>query len=422
MQYETIYFVPKNGATDIGRTLSYEWREMPAGGDPYYEKIVLYYPAGRWMALQRGLGITRIIEGGQTAQNWSLSGNFPSAWISQGMTFYANPNPGISTFTYGQFVPAYDVSWGDINGIMMGEKIDGLLGVLPGQSLWTSGPQSKASMIMMGTHGGYAGHQLLYSSGASIYGTGAFFADVLGVIRETGGASGNPIDGLLIGLYADGQGKVGALKGEWTGYSYPKIGMWETAVSDTAAYIYRDGTLKDIAGGAVNAGNLTDHLISSGIGLGTNGTFYGTFGGSGYISTPVGVTGRTYFLDDQPDWGIFRLMVGAMNYYEKPSGTGTSFSATLFGDGGFGRYKENSYHDLGMWYANLSSGTWENEKLAGAFTGEFVTLLKKGTIEGKLLGTYEGKGSWQAVGAGTWAKAQDVYFGSEIWGKNYTLT
>jgi len=424
LQYEAIYFVPQGGGPDIMRTFSHEKVEIPGSDGSYYDKGVPYFPTGKWMALEKGNGITQVIGGGDTDPNWSLAGDTPSAVISQNLSFFANPDPGTSTFTYGVFVPAYDVMWEGVNGIMVGNEIEGRLGVLAGQDLWTSAPSNKASMVMMGTHGEYSGHELVFMSGYSDFGKGAFFADVLGIIRKTDAASGNPMDGLLIGLYADGEGKVGVLKGEWTGSSYPEIGMWEAGGGATAA-IYRDGTLKDFTGSSVTPDDLiSSRVLMGAFGLGTNSTLYGTFDGSGYVRTPVGIIGRTYSLDDQPDWGIFRLTAGLVNEYDKPAGTGTGWSGTLFGDGTFGRYPGSSpYNDLGMWYADLTSGTWENGKITGNFAGEFVTLLKKGAIEGRLLGTYDGNGtSWQAVGAGTWSKSEEVYFGSEIWGKSYVLT
>jgi len=103
----------------------------------------------------------------------------------------------------------------------------------------------------------------------------------------------------------------------------------------------------------------------------------------------------------------------------------------LSGSGEFGQYLPTEttigYWDMGFWTATVPDGTWSGNRLNGTLSGEFLTFKKYGTIEGELLGTYDGDHSWQAVGAGTWQKQSLVtnegtlYFSSAVGGRIYDL-
>jgi len=413
--YEVSYFQPEGYTVPLEKSWSFETKTI-IGNDLMQETFkAVYYPSGKWITVKQGEGITHVVDGGVIHSTWDLSTEPPRGYIGDNLSFVDNPYPGTSTFTYGQYVSSLSSEWTGVNGLLIGNNFTGALGVLPGQDLWSSGPENTASMVMMGTHGKYSGNQLFFTQGYSVTGTGAFVTDATGIIREKGLSAGNPLDGLLIGFYGDNAGKVGVLKGEYTGYSYPDLGMWETEKGS----IYRDGILRDKSVSGINSENLKDSLVESALGIGINNALYGTFDGGGYVKARAGIFGHTYHLSGEPDWGIFRLTASLLNSYDKPA-QATSWEATLFGNAGFGR--DNTYVDLGYWYANLTAGSWQDGKLTGNLAGEFLTLLKKGVIEGKLLGGYDGNGSWQAVGAGTWRKEKDVYFGSEIWGQSFNIS
>jgi len=213
----------------------------------------------------------------------------------------------------------------------------GRLGVLEGQSLWTSSDTAKADVIMMGTHGSYQGDQLFVTSGSGTTGEGAIAFDLLGVIKTTSNAALNPLQGLIIGFYADPGNKVGVLRGQFYGSSYPNLGMWESAEESGAAVIYRDQTLRGLTSPLNSPSDLPSRIVEGAVGgIGTNSTLYGTFGSQGSIYTPVGIVGRTYTIAGEPGWGIFRLVNALASTYTKPVGSGDAWSGTLFGDAVFG--------------------------------------------------------------------------------------
>ncbi|HOS77823.1 MAG TPA: hypothetical protein PLL15_07240, partial [Syntrophales bacterium] len=286
-------------------------------------------------------------------------------------------------------------------------------------------------------HEAYNGSQIFGAKMAYDGGTGGAFVGALtGIIRDTDAteaASENPLDGLIIGLYAAPDGKAGVLKGNFTGTSYTGINMWETADTAGAATLYRDAAF--VALGKLSYFDTPSELLDPSnlfqgvIGAGIDSAIHGTFGGSGSIASPMGIMGQTLSLSAQPCWGIFTLQIGMDNTYANP--TATDWSATLFGSGVFGKYPAGygPYGDWGYWYANLGSGTWTGGKMTGTLGGSgfftdsaFVTHMKVGTLEGSLLGTYDASGtSWQATAAGSYNKTQDVLFSSEIWGRSYKL-
>ncbi len=64
---------------------------------------------------------------------------------------------------------------------------------------------------------------------------------------------------------------------------------------------------------------------------------------------------------------------------------------------------------------DVSDGSWGENRLAGDLSGRFLTLTKKGTLEGEILGTYSDQPKhWQAVSLGTWQAGGALSFSSYL--------
>lgn len=438
LKYETVYFMKSVGGTyvavDQSKVIGFEkiQKIMSPGmaGEFVYTDESHYYPNNRWVLIEKGNGVTRATSSGTTgtlAPVPVLSNDPPATPFFTTAGIVANTNPGVTAFTYSDYVKSYETDWLNTNAAVWNGNFTGILGGLSGQSLWTSSSAAKTNVILMGTNDAYSGSQMFdtamsYSSSIA----GAFAGSVTGIIRDTSATGANPLEALAIGIYVDSANKAGIVKGNIAGTSYKSINMWESNDTPGAATLYRDDILNnftttvtpltllstDVSGGYTN-------LARGVMGAGVNSGLYGTFGGLGSIQSPVGVMGHTVALLDQPGWGYFDLKIGAANTYSKPAGSPNTWTATLFGNGMFGKYS-STYADTGYWYTDLTAGTWADSRLAGTITGEFLTFKKKGTLEGALLGTYDTT-SWQATAVGAWQKTQDVTFSSEIVGNSLQL-
>lgn len=435
LTYEVIYFMKKNADgsySSVAQPQVFGFEQIQrVGGAPQseftYKDEYHYYPVNRWLVLQKGNGVTRATGSGRTNSLVPvpvLSAAPPVTPFFDTAKIVANTTPGTTTFAYDKYVKSFESAWMDTNAAVWNGSFNGILGGLPGESLWTPDSGAKTGLLLMGTHDAYVGSQIFDTAMSySLTGAGAFAGNVTGIIRDTGPTGENPLEGLAIGIYVDSAGKAGILKGNLAGVSHQGINMWET----TTATLYRDDTLRNFSTSvtptgllATDAGGGYTNLFRGAVGAGVNSGIYGTFGDSGYIKSAVGISGHTLSLVDRPHWGYFDVKIGATNTYAKPAGS-SAWTATLFSSGMFGKY--GNYADTGYWYAGLTSGAWADNRLSGVLAGEFLTFKKKGTVEGLLLGTYDGatSGAWQATSVGTWQKTQDVYFSSEIWGKSYTL-
>lgn len=428
LRYETVYFKYGDPETyNPTTTIGFEWAEREGAGDTYKDEYH-YYPSGKWVKITKGQGITHTAGSGDTSGD--LVFDPPNQYTNFNATIVSGTTPFVS---YNNYVASFSTAW-NTNALIQNGAFTGILGGLNKYSLWISNsdPECKTNLILMGSHDAYNGSQIFGTSmsyDGSGTNNGAFYGALAGIIQDTDPAAAyreNPLTGLAIGLYVDPSGNAGVLKGNFTGKSYTGINMWESNDETGAATLYKYST-KFIATEQqkMSVSDVAEANIFTGdIGPGINSAVYGTFGGSGLIRSPFGLMGRTYSIASQPDWGVFTMQVGLANTYENPSAA-TSWSATLFGSAMFGKYDASygTYADLGYWYTDLTSDTWTGGKMTGTMNGEFLTLLKKGTIEGSLLGTYDGttSGIWQATAAGTYGKTQDVSFSSEIWGDSHAL-
>lgn len=424
LSYEIDYFVPDGGTYDAARMIAYE--DVEVAGDGYgYDDEYQYLPFGKWLLVRKGMGVTHPEGAGltPTGLDWSV----PSTWPHFTGTVVTNPAvpfPGSG----GNYVKAIDWNW-ETNALVRGGAFTGLLGGLPGQSLWSSDSGHRTGLVLMGSHDAYAGSQLfgsMMSYDGSVDENGAYIGALTGIIQDANpvDASGeNHLEGLIVGIYVDPDGNAGILKGDVTGTSYQGINMWEAP--EGSATLYRHAA--NLASG-LSASALAENLFVGYLGAGINSGIHGTFaGGAGSFDSPMGILGLTLSL--QPDWGIFSLQIGMDNTYTNTGAT--AWTGTLFGSGVFGQYGTTvPYADLGYWFAKFPSGTWNGGKLTGDFGGgifftdsAFVTHKKVGTLEGSLLGTYDGgtSGAWQAASTGTYVKTKDVLFSSEIWGNSYNL-
>jgi len=168
LEYEVHYFVPQGGSANARRTLSFESAEWNTA----VSDEVTYFPSGNWVNLEKGNGVTHPIGSDVTLVGTDLTTDPPQAILSNGLAFVTNYNPGVTSFTESNYVSTNTSEWTNTNGLLVGDRFTGRLGVLPGQSLWTSSPDAKAGLIMMGTHGSYQGDQLFVTSGSGTDGRG----------------------------------------------------------------------------------------------------------------------------------------------------------------------------------------------------------------------------------------------------------
>jgi hypothetical protein len=272
---------------------------------------------------------------------------------------------------------------------------------------------------------------------------GAYLTFISG--RDLGAAAnGDLLDGVNYGLYENPDGsEAGVLIGDLSGFSYTN--MWEAegtlyrvpkttgtpGIFDPANLLARDaeGNWLNIAWGNIQ-GAFDD--------VGTHGGFTGS--ATSWIDGLSSGFGWTAAIASQPDWGIFNAANGLSNFYHKPTGTSSEWSAKIVGWCEMGsypykpssEYAGGSFSDLGRFIMNVGtvSSDWADGLISADIDGTFLTYNKLGSISGRLLGTYsvleyiEGieNGSWQAVTAGTWDKTAPVYFSSDIQAGLYDLS
>jgi len=438
LRYEINYFAPADVTTypyDVRRTIAFESYRIINGGNIEYH----YFPNGKYVPVMKGMGVTFETESIDTPSTTDFSSNPPVTPISGSVNIVDNTpgsatlidgvvvvTPGtVSSLTSAQHVKSFYSEWPSTNALVQNGAFTGILGGLNNVSLWNSSSENKTNLILMGNHNAYNGSQIFGTSMGGIIGTGGYLGVLTGIIQDTDATtaySENPLEGLIVGLYVDPNGNAGVLKGNFTGASYTgSVNMWESTDALGSATLYRYST---------NAYSLSPSALSAyfrgNIGAGINSAMHGTFGGSGWIDTPMGLMGQTFSIGSTPCWGIFSMQIGLANTFSKPAGSSDAWTAALLGSGEFGNYptySSGTYRDLGYWSANITAGTWTGGKLTGILAGDFLTHKKIGTLEGSLLGTYDGttSGIWQAAAAGTYVKTRDVLFSSEIWGNHYAL-
>ena len=151
-------------------------------------------------------------------------------------------------------------------------------------------------------------------------------------------------------------------------------------------------------------------------------SFGGNFDNDGASIGGAGTGGQTMFIRDQ-DWGILSTHLGYDSAFGDPAGE-TGWSGGFSGGAGFGQYQRSgqTHYDEAVIYADVTSGTWANGNLSADLNGKFMTMTKRGTIEGKVFGSYAtDPNQWQAMAMGEWHKTDDLTFSSAFDGFGYKL-
>jgi|GEM_PF-2045205 len=224
------------------------------------------------------------------------------------------------------------------------------------------------------------------------------------------------LEGMLISLYLanDSDGSAGILEGSFTGASY-QISDYEIMFESTSGSIR--ATKK-----AVGYGDTYSTQTNS-----IGGNFLGTFGGTtitGYMYQDYGIYGISYgylgsytawlrnAAEIDETWGIFNMELGGW-YYDTPS---NNWKLNLGGK----RWRELEEYEY--WIAKVQGSQWSDEggmgnRIAGDFVyGRYMTPTSLGTINGKLLGSYDTYelGTWEAIALGTFEKTNDLVFSAAI--------
>ncbi|MCK9274770.1 MAG: FecR domain-containing protein [Syntrophales bacterium] len=241
--------------------------------------------------------------------------------------------------------------------------------------------------------------------------TGAYMGLIAG-IHHHGNLKGN-----LIGLYVDSDGYGGYLRGTLEGAAYKDVHMFEMDGFLTRNPVTYVGIApQDLIMNELFHSSSEGEFKVSGS-LGSNGIimtgapdylYY-----SGYFQSASLVYESTTGAPPAGSWGVYSAVMGGI--FENPDAA-TRFTSEAGGFAGFGTictadgYGGFTYiPDEGYWLGSLG-GVWENGKIEGILTGEFMTHTKMGALSGDILGTYSGisTGAWEAVSTGTFEKTIDL--------------
>ena len=276
-------------------------------------------------------------------------------------------------------------------------------------------------------------------------GIGSFTGDIMGISSELWSAAASAPSAITFsGQYTSPGDPVTMFKSPLSG-SFTDGGTYSGIFSGDEAgargfiyalYINPDetelGILKGDFSGTVDtangwSGTMYPATISTNTGTVTNANFLtslgngdleverlaGSFSGSSGVDIKAYGFGNTSYLKGY-DWGIFDMAFGYATYDENAASS--AWSGSFGGHGVFGE------KDGGIWEADISNGEWLSDKVSGDISGTFLTMTKKGTIEGQLIGPGGSAGNWAAVSQGTWTKSDDLQFSSGFGGGVYLLT
>ncbi|NVL90005.1 MAG: hypothetical protein HWN69_03270 [Desulfobacterales bacterium] len=278
--------------------------------------------------------------------------------------------------------------------------------------LWSATATESANITLMGmyqpTDGNYDQPSLFgVEIQSSDITTGAYSGYLGGVINEVVGA--------VYAVYIDPSQNAGILKGDFSGPTYPEIGMWEA-----------DGSIYRIVMESEDIGispNELDVNLDEGIMV---GWVSGDFGADDSELYSYLGWGSTLSISGHDDWGIFQLAFGYDNYAENPLSS-TTWSARAGGFGEFGThvgYGGFSKPDTGIWLTSLMTGDLDSPAegmLTADFSGKYLTYAKYGDFTGEVIGTYD-TNSWQAMAAGYWENGRDLKFNGVLDGDDlYTM-
>ena len=237
----------------------------------------------------------------------------------------------------------------------------------------------------------YYGQNITYDYG--------FFYGFLGGIKLDTGEGTDNMEAKFVGLYIEPDGmRAGLLRGTLSGTGYRNISMFEMEGNITSEQKTDSLAITPWSWVFNDYGNYL-----------REGTLSGNFQGGGIITNGSMYDAKTISILTQP-WGIYNVTL-----YGSYSSTTGSWNANMGGEGTFGRYVLNGVHlnDDGYWLVDMGGETINNRMASNAVTGRFLTPTKLGTMDGDLLGTFNGDGTWQAVTLGTWS-GTPLAFGGKI--------
>lgn len=230
---------------------------------------------------------------------------------------------------------------------------------------------------------------------------GAFYGFIGGVWKD------KAIDGRVVSLYMDPAGNAGYLTGDVAGVFYPEFyknyniifeadGTWTPTQMATASDI--EMAPSDFYASGVS----TDSTMTA--------TVAGAFDGSNGSVSGGEYLGWTRYIDGQR-WGVFDLLVTGYESdglgYSNPDND-ASWSARIGGDANFGSYHDGTAYngDYGYYLADIADGSWDGGRVSGVLDGRFISYTKMGSMNGDLLGYYDGShgsNDWAATSPGTWS-------------------
>lgn len=301
-------------------------------------------------------------------------------WSGTPLTFYGSLNPAL---------------WYTANGSAWTQS--GSLNARMGSitSLWNTNSGSPAVLYLLGSYSESGSSYHIFNYDLSSYnhktGENTTYDSTAGSFRNmySGIKLNDSIESKIAGLYIDPSGNAGFVKGSFAGLSYPQLLMWDASGN---MYITQMATNIGITPKNLN-NNIWDKSISGNI---SESFFSATGGGSSYNKTFSIYNAATNIA--QP-WGIWQFSF--LGTYTSPA---ASWTAKIGGEGTFGAYYATSFNnDSGYWIADISSGTWANNRAAGSISGKYITKTRLGTIDGELLATYNTGLNWQGVGIGSWS-------------------
>ncbi len=206
------------------------------------------------------------------------------------------------------------------------------------------------------------------------------------------------VDGRFYGIYTDPDDDAGLLKGSFSGFMDPVLGVWE---ADGGLY---PELVKEDMGPAVpvDQAELADGYMR----------IFGMSGGFGYSGSFIDSDTRHQWTTSEENpggtlgfegqgWGAWYLMMGRDNEFSNPQGS-NSWSAKLGGEGEFGTWRNPQIPRY--WLGDVALGDWSNGRLYGNLTGKMQSHGSMGDLTGEVLGSYDqSEGNWQGVASGTWS-------------------
>lgn len=248
-----------------------------------------------------------------------------------------------------------------------------------------------SDIALLGTYEPWDGNY----SDPSLFSTKILSSEISSGVDYAGflfGAVDSSVTGGLYALYVKDDGSGGVLSGDFTGTTYPDLGMWDGEGSIAATELASDT--------GITSETFEDSLSHGSVFGWINGDF-GTDGSS--IKTKMGI-GRTLSLTGNTDFGIFNLAFGGDNYYSNPESAGTWNARAggiveFFGSSGYA-----------YWLTDEITGTASDGMLLADLTGKALSFGYYSDVTGNIIGTYDDGNKWQAYAGGYWHNGTALNF------------